>query len=158
AKDQRSTTPRRSHRRTDRSKPLRGGVLVGSAGFSGTFQNNRLARIDIVPDAVGHCAQTLVCGGENDSSMVGSNLWDDVGDELRRRCRLRAKETLGAGCGGAAGDYGGAGGGSFGAGGATRRGVAAGGVWVCGFGVGGGGEGRNGVSRGGSDAAVYGNC
>jgi hypothetical protein len=49
ASDQRNATPMSSHRTTDRSEPLRSGVGCVS-GFSATFQNNRLDRIDLVPD------------------------------------------------------------------------------------------------------------
>jgi hypothetical protein len=40
----------RNHRTKDPRKPFRSGVSGDVSGFSTTFQNNRLSRIDIGPD------------------------------------------------------------------------------------------------------------
>jgi len=40
----------RNHRTKDPRKPFRSGVSVDVSGFSTTFQNNRLSRIDLEPD------------------------------------------------------------------------------------------------------------
>ena len=58
----------RNHRTKVPRKPLRSGVSVDESGFSTTFQNNRLSRIDIArladyPNPSGVQEQRKCCGG-----------------------------------------------------------------------------------------------